>query len=103
MSEQFTTEQAIAFYESGAWREMDDKTKALFQIEQDKLCMPFREFHGAVERTIGRPVWTHEFGLNRLGLMAELRGHGSAPTFAHVMAMLPAEKVVIVATEGASP
>jgi hypothetical protein len=39
--EQLTTEQAIAFAESGAWQLLDIKARALFQMEQDKLCMPF--------------------------------------------------------------
>lgn len=73
--EQLTTEQAIAFHDSGAWQKWDAKTRALFQMEQACLCMPFGEFHKAVEDALGRPVWTHEFGLNRDGLLAELQGN----------------------------
>ena len=28
---------------------------------ESKLCMPFSIFQEAVEKTLGRPVWTHEF------------------------------------------
>jgi len=94
--EQLTEEQAIAFAESGAWEKMDMKTRALFQMEQDRLCMPFDSFHEAVTKVLGRPVWTHEFGLNRDGLLAEMRGKASAPSFADILALLPAERTVVI-------
>ena len=94
--EQLTTEQAIAFHDSNAWKTWDAKTRALFQMEQDCLCMPFDEFHKAVEEALGRPVWTHEFGLNREGLLAELQGKATAPSFADILALLPAERTVVV-------
>jgi hypothetical protein len=34
--------------------------------------MPFDVFHEAVEKTIGRPVFTHEFGVNANGIRAEI-------------------------------
>ena len=76
--EQLTTEQAIAFHDSGAWEKMTSQERAVFQMAQDKLCMPFGEFHKAVEEALGRPVWTHEFGLNRDGIRAELEGKATA-------------------------
>lgn len=94
--EQLTTEQAIALHDSGAWKKWDAKTRALFQMEQDKLCIPFGEFHKAVEEALGRPVWTHEFGLNREGLLAEMQGKATAPSFAEVLALLPADRTVVV-------
>jgi hypothetical protein len=93
--EQLSREQAIALHDSNAWQKWDAKTRALFQMEQDCLCMPFGEFHKAVEDALGRPVWTHEFGLNRDGLLAELQGKATAPSFAEIVAMLPAEKTVV--------
>lgn len=94
--EQLTREQAIAFHDSGAWRQMDAAQRALFQMQQDCLCMPFDEFHAAVEKMLGRPVFTHEFGLNRAGLLAELTGLAQAPTFEQIVAMLPADRLVLV-------
>ena len=93
--EQLTKEQAIAFFESGAWRQMDAKQRALFQMGQDRLCMPFNEFHKAVTEALGRPVWTHEF-VNRAGLLAELEGKAEKPTFEQVLALLPADKTVVL-------
>ncbi len=69
---QLTKEQAIEFAENGAWKEMTFRQRAEFQMLQRLLCMPFDIFHGAVEKTLGRPVYTHEFGLNRDGLIAEI-------------------------------
>lgn len=97
-TKQLTREQAIAFHDSGAWREMDDRQRAVFQMEQDKLCMPFSVFHESIEKALGRPVFTHEFGLNREGLRAELVGTAEAPSFAEIIEMLPADRTIVVAT-----
>ena len=94
--EQLTREQAIAFHDSGAWQKLDARQRAAFQLGQDKLCMPFAEFHKAVEDALGRPVFTHEFGLNREGLVSELNKRQPAPTFAQILALLPPDKTVVV-------
>ena len=96
--EQLTREQAIALHDSGGWEKWDYKTRARFQMEQDCLCMPFGEFHKAVEEALGRPVFTHEFAMNRNGMLAELQGKATPPTFAEVLAMLPAERTVVLTT-----
>lgn len=97
MTEQLTREQAIALHDSGAWQQMDVKARALFQMEQDLLCMPFSVFHEAVEKALGRPVWTHEFA-NQAGLLAEMQGKAAAPSFAEIVAMIPEEKRLVVVT-----
>jgi hypothetical protein len=60
--------QAITFYDSHAWEQMDYVSRAKFQMLQPLLCMPFTIFHEAMEKALGRPVWTHEFRLNDSGL-----------------------------------
>jgi hypothetical protein len=97
---QLNETQARAFHDSKAWEKMTFRERACFQINQKLLCMPFREFHEAVEKTIGRPVYTHEFGLNMEGLKRELDGTGSAPTLADIIAMLPTEKTIVVVEQG---
>ena len=47
--------------------------------------MPFDVFHEAVEKSLGRPVFTHEFGLNRDGMMKELCGDEPPPTFKDII------------------
>jgi hypothetical protein len=70
---QFTEEQALAFFESKQWKPMTLKVRALFQLQQKRLCMPFDVFHKAVQKTVGRPVFTHEFGFNADGLLVEVQ------------------------------
>jgi hypothetical protein len=95
--QQLTTEQAIELHNSKSWESWTHEQIAHFQMRQQFLCVPFGRFHEAVEKTLGRPVWTHEFGLNLDGLKAELAGTGSAPSMADIVAMLPANKTLIVA------
>lgn len=71
MTKQLTEKEAVALFESGKWKNWTDKERAMFQIYQDRLCMPFKVFHVAVGNTLGRPVWTHEFA-NRNRLAKEL-------------------------------
>lgn len=93
---QLTPEQAIEFGKSKAWEKMTAKERAAFQLEQECLCMPFDVFHKAIEEALGRPVWTHEFGLNMKGLREELAGKVKAPTFAEIMNLIPKDKRIIL-------
>ena len=95
---QLTKEEAIAFYENKLYEKMSAKERAQFQLVQDKLCMPFDVFHEAVEEALGRPVWTHEFALNREGLIKELNGEQEPPTFEDIINLIPEDKRVIVVT-----
>ncbi len=93
---QLTKEQAIELAENEAWKDMNFRQRAEFQILQDKLCMPFDVFHEAVEETLGRPVYTHEFGLNHDGLMAELFEGKEPPNLQEIIEMIPAQKRIII-------
>src|SRR3990167_3850044 len=77
---QLTKKQAIEFFESNAWEKMSHEERATFQLKQDRLCMPFDKFHESIEVLLGRPVYTHEFGLNRDGLIQEAEGKAHSPT-----------------------
>lgn len=94
--EQLTREQVIAFFRSRAWEAMSYEERAAFQFTQEKLFMPDRVFHEALEKTLGRPVCAHEFVSNPEGLIAELDGKAKPPTFEQIIALLPAEKTVLV-------
>jgi lysozyme family protein len=80
-----TKEEAIALYDSKFWEAMDFEQRATFQLWEDRLCMPFGVFHEAVEKALKRPVYTHEFGLNRDGLKEELLGLRPTPTMDDVL------------------
>lgn len=91
-----TKEKAIALAESKFWEGMTHRQIAEFQMCEEKLCMPFSVFHEAVEKTLGRPVYTHEFGLNFQGLKDELFNGKPAPTLEEIINLIPEEKRLIV-------
>lgn len=98
---QITKEQAIVIFESGLWKDWTKRQRAEFQLRQKRLAMPFDVFHEAVEFALGRSVFTHEFGLNWEGLVAELDGTAGAPSLDEIMALIPAEKLVVVVAPSA--
>jgi hypothetical protein len=97
-----TKEQAIALAESDWWKDLPAVAVAGFQLFEDRLCMPFDEFHKAVEEALGRPVWTHEFA-DRKHLRDEYQGKRKPPTFEEILDMIPAGKRVLIVTEEAEP
>lgn len=92
-----TKEQAIQLYESGFWVEMGYRDRAVFQMFEDKLCMPFEVFHEALEKALGRPVFTHEFGISRKRLQMELMGEAEPPSLEDIINLIPEDKRVIIA------
>jgi hypothetical protein len=91
-----TKDEAIKLYESKFWETMTYEERAKFQMFEPLLCMPFNIFHEAIEKTLGRPVWTHEFGLNYDGLQKELLGQSPAPSMEDIINMIPEDKRMIV-------
>lgn len=98
MGKEITTDEAKALYESKFWEGMTPQAIAEFQLYQPRLCMPFQVFHKAVETTLGRPVWTHEFAFADL-LKAELRGDRPPPTLAEILDLVPADKRILLLME----
>jgi hypothetical protein len=66
-----TAEEAIAFAATEWWKKLSHQDITAFQLFEPRLCMPFALFQEAVEASLGRPVFTHEFGLNVEGLRDE--------------------------------
>ena len=75
---------------------MSYRDRAMFQMFEPKLCMPFDVFHEAIEMTLDRPVFTHEFGLAPEAIKAELLGDREAPTLDEIVELIPADKRVLV-------
>lgn len=88
-------EQAIKFYKSGIWKSWTPEKIALFQLQQKRLCIPFDVFHKAVEKALGRPVWTHEFAEPQK-LLLELKGIRKQPTLEEIFASIPEEKLILI-------
>lgn len=66
------------------------------QLFQERLCMDFSRFHKAIEKVLGRPVFTHEFGVNYEGIVEEYLGTKKAPTLDEIIDLIPEEKRIIV-------
>lgn len=63
-----------AKYGDNHWWESEDlRELAYYQIAEPVLMCEFSDFHKGIERLLGRPVWTHEFGVNMDGLREEAR------------------------------
>lgn len=91
-----TKDEAIALHDSEFWKHLSLRERAEFQLFEGKLCMPFGVFHEAVEKTLERPVFTHEFGLNLDGLKMELMHGTTPPTFQEIMELIPEEKRITI-------
>lgn len=89
-----TKEEAIKLYDSAFWEHLTYRQRAAFQFKEELLCMPFGVFHEAVEKSLGRPVWSHEFASERL--KKEFYGETTPPTFQEIMDLIPAEKRIVV-------
>lgn len=97
-------QKAIALCTSKWWEGRTDREIAEFQMLTDELCMPFGEFHRALESALGRPVFTHELGMNWYGIVEELFGKRPAPSFEDIIGLIPPEKLlVVVAPEREAP
>lgn len=95
-----TREQAIALAETKWWVNQLPQVIVSFQLFEPLLCMPFGDFHKAVEQCLGRSVYTHEFGLGIEGLRKEFLGEKPALTFQEIMGLIPeAKRVIMVAGE----
>lgn len=90
-------EAALALFEKKWWEGRSHREIAEFQLLTDELCIPFSMFHEAIEKALRRPVFTHELGLNRSGLISELLDGAPAPSFDEIIGLIPAEKLVLVA------
>jgi hypothetical protein len=90
-----TKEQAIALAATEWWTRCGPEEAALFQLYEEKLCMPFGEFQAAMEKLLGRGVWTHEFAYVDQ-LKAEAEGRAKRPTFEEIIALIPEIKRITV-------
>lgn len=90
-----TQEQAISLASTEWWKERTADDIVAFQLFESRLCMPFGEFHEAVEKALDHPVFTHEFA-HPEHLQAEFLKEAPAKTFEEVLAMLPQDKTVLI-------
>jgi len=97
MNIEMSREDAIKLSETKFWETMTFRERAFFQFFQSRLCMPFDIFHEAMEKTLGRPVYTHEFASsNSMSMESELLGLKDAPSIAEIMNLIPKDKRIII-------
>jgi hypothetical protein len=89
-------EKAIELAKTEWWKDKTPREIAKFQHFTEELCCPFTVFHEALEKTLGRPVWTHEMALNRDGIGLEILGESDVPSMQEIMELIPAEKRVLI-------
>ena len=89
-------EKAIKLYETEWWKEKTYQEIAKFQLFTTELCCPFDVFHEAVEKSLDRPVFTHEFGLNYDGICKEFLGGKPAPSLTEILSLLPSDKTIVI-------
>lgn len=89
-------EAAISIYESKWWEGKTHREIAEFQLFTSELCCPFNVFHETLEKSLGRPVFTHELGLNYEGICKEFLGESPAPSFEEVLNLIPADKRTVI-------
>ena len=94
---EITKEEALTLYHSEWWVGKTVREIAGFQLFQDRLCTPWDIFHEAVEQSLGRGVFTHEFGSHNIEeLRKEFCGEATAPTLEEVINLLPQQKRIIL-------
>ena len=82
---QMTDEQSSAFQNSKRWETMSHRHQATLQLLQQRLWIPFKVFHNAVEKTLGRAVPATDLGLNRSGLIEELLEGRTTPALHDIL------------------
>ncbi len=92
---QMTKEQAVKLYNSDKWESWTDEQIVRLQLFQDKLCIEWIRFHQAVEKVLGRSVYTHEFG-SEGKLREEYLGQKKAPTIVEIINQLPNKPIVVI-------
>ena len=90
-------EKAIALFNSGWWNGRPAREIAKFQLFTAELSMPFDVFHKAIEESLGRPVFTHEFGMDLDGIILEFLGEKDAPTMEEIINLIPEENRILIA------
>jgi hypothetical protein len=88
---QLSKEQAHAVFQSKIWETWSDIQLLRIQLFQEHLCMPFGRYHRALERHLGRPVYTTSLDYQKDKLIKEVLGTSEVPTSHELYALIPAE------------
>jgi len=89
---------AIVLAKTKWWVGRDPREVTRVQLFTVELCMDFAAFHEALEKSLGRPVFTHELGMNFEGIVQEFLGERDAPTMEEILELIPAQKRIVIST-----
>lgn len=92
-------ETAIKLAESGWWIGKTPREICEVQLFTEELCCPIVVFHEALNKALGRGVYTHEMAgeENWQKLIDEFRGEREAPTLEEIINKFPPHIKVILA------
>ena len=91
-----TLEQAIDLYDTHFWESMNYEERAIFQLFEERLCMPFDVFREALERTLGRHVKNQEIVFSeKLGV--EILAGRTTPSVDDILSLIPAHSRSLLA------
>lgn len=63
---------AVRLYDAKFWEWLSPRERAIFQLLEDRLCMPFLVFQQAVKTCVDRPVSDIELAWHRNELIVEI-------------------------------
>lgn len=89
---------AINLAQAKWWEGKTARQITKFQLFTAEMCMPFPEFHKALEESLGRPVFTHELALNFDRIALEFLGEADAPTMQEIIDLIPEQKRIAIIT-----
>lgn len=89
-------EAAIKLYGSKWWEGKDMRDVVKFQLFTQELSMPFDIFYEMLEKTLHRPIFTHELACNFDGIVMEFLGEKDAPTLDEIIDVIPDGKRIVI-------
>lgn len=95
--------KAKSIYSSIWWKGKSPREIAETQFFINRIICPFEIFHESVEKSLGRPVYSHEFAFNFYGIMDEFLGDKTAPTMEEILKLIPTDQPVIIILSGKGP
>lgn len=72
-----------------------DEREQEFRSFDGPMEVPFELYHKRIEQLVGRPIWTHEIGLNWEGLCKECRWENRPATMNEILTLIPEDRLII--------
>ena len=95
------TEQSAAnLYDSGFWKQLLPYQRAVFQLCEGRLCMPFREFHAAVAHCLESEVLDISFATQYGAIKKAVLNGAPEPTDEELLAIIPEDFRGLIELEG---